>query len=378
MAFNIDGELFAYDSDMEWDAGTPWYRPTRLYHIASGADFGWRTGTGKWPQWYPDALPPLYDIGPGSPVGVISGLGAKFPAKYQKAIYCLDWTYGTMSAMFLTPSGASYTAEREKFVASSQMRMTDAAINPYDGAMYFTVGGRGGQSALHRVTYVGDESTAPAKAASDHAADRNLPRPRGIAQAQCRRRRGQGVEVSWPQGSPHSLGGTHRHRTSTRRRVAGQGSGRERPQAALTALCALARQGDASLQGKLIASLNKLNWATLTPAQQAELLRVYQLAFIRMGKPSEAIAASVEKILDPVYPAPMASLNRELCTLLVYLESPNAAVKTLALMSQSTDHQANWSNDLLNRNAVMPARLPPPQPPHLSAIRFTTPRNLET
>ena len=74
MAFNIDGELFAYDSDMEWDAGTPWYRPTRLYHIASGADFGWRTGTGKWPQWFPDALPPLYDIGPGSPVGVISGL----------------------------------------------------------------------------------------------------------------------------------------------------------------------------------------------------------------------------------------------------------------------------------------------------------------
>ena len=93
----------------------------------------------------------------------------------------------------------------------------------------------------------------------------------------------------------------------------------------------------------------------MTPAQQAELLRVYQLAFIRMGKPSEAIAASIEKILDPVYPAPMASLNRELCTLLVYLESPNAAVKTLALMSQSTDQaKHNWSNDLLNRNAACP------------------------
>ena len=56
------------------------------------------------------------------------------------------------------------------------MRMTDAVINPYDGAMYFTVGGRGGQSALHRVTYVGDESTAPAKAGSDHAVDRKLRR----------------------------------------------------------------------------------------------------------------------------------------------------------------------------------------------------------
>ncbi len=28
IAFNRDGELFAYDSDMEWDVNTPWYRPT--------------------------------------------------------------------------------------------------------------------------------------------------------------------------------------------------------------------------------------------------------------------------------------------------------------------------------------------------------------
>ena len=27
MAFNVDGELFAYDADMEYDSGTPWYRP---------------------------------------------------------------------------------------------------------------------------------------------------------------------------------------------------------------------------------------------------------------------------------------------------------------------------------------------------------------
>ena len=120
----------------------------------------------------------------------------------------------------------------------------------------------------------------------------------------------------------------------------------------MTALCALARQGEASLQGKLIKALNNLNWAELKPSQQAELLRVYQLAFIRMGKPSEAMASSVEKKLDPIYPAPMASLNRELCTILVYLESPNVASKTLALMSQSADQSKyNWSNDLINRSS---------------------------
>jgi glucose/arabinose dehydrogenase len=37
MAFNADGELFVYDADMEWDFGTPWYRPTRVNHQSSGS-----------------------------------------------------------------------------------------------------------------------------------------------------------------------------------------------------------------------------------------------------------------------------------------------------------------------------------------------------
>ena len=44
IAFNPHGELFTYDADMEWDIGTPWYRPTRVNHVISGAEFGWR----KW------------------------------------------------------------------------------------------------------------------------------------------------------------------------------------------------------------------------------------------------------------------------------------------------------------------------------------------
>ena len=94
--------MFIYDSDMEWDLGMPWYRPTRVNHATSGSEFGWRTGTGKWPAYYADSLPAMVDIGLGSPTGVEFGYGAKFPAKYQKALYICDWTYGTMYAVHLS------------------------------------------------------------------------------------------------------------------------------------------------------------------------------------------------------------------------------------------------------------------------------------
>ncbi len=60
IAYSPDGELFTYDADMEWDVGTPWYRPTRVNHVTSGAEFGWRSGTGKWPVWYPTVLDPSW------------------------------------------------------------------------------------------------------------------------------------------------------------------------------------------------------------------------------------------------------------------------------------------------------------------------------
>ncbi len=51
---------------------------TRVVHAVSGSEFGWRSGTGKWPTYYADSLPPVIDIGPGSPVGVEFGYGTKF------------------------------------------------------------------------------------------------------------------------------------------------------------------------------------------------------------------------------------------------------------------------------------------------------------
>src|SRR5437867_2807214 len=171
IAFNPDGELFGFDSDMEWDWGTPWYRPTRINHIVSGGDYGFREGTAKWPNYYPDSLPTTLDIGIGSPTGVKFGTGSTFPKKYQRALYAMDWTYGRILAVHLTPQGATYTATYENFVCpaalvrdteKAPLNVTDLEFGQ-DGAMYFATGGRGTQSGLYRVSYVGpaEKEAAP-------------------------------------------------------------------------------------------------------------------------------------------------------------------------------------------------------------------------
>ncbi|MFM8549548.1 MAG: family 16 glycoside hydrolase, partial [Verrucomicrobiota bacterium] len=195
-AINREGELFTYDADMEYDFNTPWYRPTRVNHVVSGGEYGWRNGAGKYPEFYPDNLPANVNIGPGSPNGIAFGYGAKFPAKYQEALYIMDWSWGKIYAIQLKPQGASYVGVKEDFIQGAPLPVTDLAIHPQDGAMYFAIGGRKVQSGLYRVTYVGKESTDPvpdsvAKAAPDVAARKALEQVHGKQDPQA-------ADVAWP------------------------------------------------------------------------------------------------------------------------------------------------------------------------------------
>lgn len=175
IAFDPNGELFTYDSDTENEIGMPWYLPARINHIVNGGDYGWRSGSGRWPPYYPDSLPAMLEVGPGSPSGLRFGTGARFPTKYQHALFAADWTYGTIYAVHVVPNGASFQTVKEEFLWGRPLPVTDLLINPRDGAMYFTVGGRRNDSALYRVTYVGNEDTAA------------TPYPRPTAEAQLRR-----------------------------------------------------------------------------------------------------------------------------------------------------------------------------------------------
>lgn len=337
-AFNADGEMFAYDADMEWDFGMPWYRPTRVNHATSGSELGWRSGTGKWPPYYLDSLPAMVDIGPGSPVGVEFGTGARFPARYQKALYICDWTFGTMYAIHPTPSGSTYTATKEEFVSRAPLPLTDVVIGK-DGAMYFTVGGRGTQSELYRVTYVGKESTAPVIEVRDEYD------PRAAARALRHRleafHKGSGATGADLEFIISNLSNTDRfiryaarvaleHQPASQWKSAVLALGN--PVGRIQGLAALARQGDKSLEPVAVEALLALDFKLFDEPVMLEWLRALQLVFIRMGEPEKAVAAKALDALDPLFPARGDSVNRELISLLVYLNSPTVARKASRLL----------------------------------------------
>ncbi|WP_414664028.1 c-type cytochrome [Horticoccus sp. 23ND18S-11] len=336
MAFDQNGELFTYDSDMEWDQGSPWYMPTRINHAVDGGDFGWRSGAGRWPSYYADSLGEVVNIGPGCPVGVTFGTGARFPAKFQHALFAADWTFGTLYAINLTPDGATFRGEKTEFVSGKPLPFTDVIVNPNDGAMYFTVGGRRTQSALYRVTYTGGESTAPAK----------LPGPTEAAKLrrslETLHAEGTGpsaIDTAWPHLASKDRSVRFAARVAIERQPAEKWADRAlaelQPQASIEALIALARVGDKSLQPKIIAALGRLDFGAQPDELRQPLLRAWQLAFTRMGKPTPETCAAIAAKLDRHFPHADPLVNRELSALLIYLGSTQVVGKIVPLLSVS-------------------------------------------
>jgi len=347
---NHDGELFTYDADMEYDFNTSWYRPTRINHVVSGAEFGWRNGAGKRPEFYPDNLPATLNIGPGSPTGMTFGYGAKFPAKYQKALFALDWSWGKLYAVHLTPSGSTYTATKEEFVTGAPLPITDAIIHPSDGAMYFTIGGRRVQSGLYRVTYAGTESTAPIKAASE---TRELHTTRHQLEAFHGRQDAQVVDAAWPYLKHNDRFIRWAARTAVEHQPPAKWADRALAESdaatQVEALMALARVTgvcpqhrtsdtppvDETQRAKLLDALLNVDWNKLDSERQLTLVRTIEITLNRFGRPDDARVAKLIAKLDPAFPSTSRELNWLLCETLVFLQSPNAASKSMALIASA-------------------------------------------
>lgn len=385
ITFNEAGEMFAYDSDMEWDFGMPWYRPTRICHVTSGSEFGWRTGNSKWSPEYPDNLPPVINIGQGSPTNLIHGMNAKFPAKYKKALFASDWSFGIIYAIHLKPNGSSYTAEPEEFLSGAPLPLTDGIIGP-DGALYFLTGGRRLESDLYRVYYNGDEkqnvenisTTSSDEGQQARDLRKQLEEFHGEPQKEA-------VDFAWPYLKHEDRFIRYAARIALEHQPVSQWQTRalneKDPQILMQAMIALARHGmpGPATRNAMLKSLTAINYGELSEAQQIDLIRVFELTLLRMGIPDPTVKAQVVEYLNPHYPASSNSVNRSLSKVLVYLEAPGVIEKTLALLETAKDDPsektASQSSDLILRNpqygmdiANMLAKVPPAQQMYYATV----------
>ncbi|WP_090601991.1 c-type cytochrome [Parapedobacter koreensis] len=359
IAFNDEGELFAYDSDMEWDFGMPWYRPTRLLHVTKGAEFGWRTGTEKWATYYPDNLPPLLNIGQGSPTNLVHAGKAAFPDKYRNSLLAFDWSFGIIYAVHLEQQGATYHASAEEFLSGAPLPLTDGEIGP-DGALYFLTGGRKLDSDLYRVYYRnhGEVKEEPNREAGDiteemavrrqlegyfeHAADSNV------------------VNGIWPY-----LNHDDRHVRYAATvalmhqplKLWGRKAFRERNIRTVTqAMIAMAKMGDPALQSVVLRKLMTVDINRISRENKLGLLRAFELALYRMGDPEPVLANRLTAYLSDSYPAADNALNRELSKILIQVDAPYVVARTLALLDSAKDDSTvvaatlTSSSDLILRN----------------------------
>ncbi|MCR9245090.1 MAG: c-type cytochrome [bacterium] len=352
LAINREGEMFTYDSDLEFDIGSPWYRPTRVNHVTSAAEFGWRTGSAKWPDYFADSNGSVIDIGPGSPTGMSFGHHSNFPAEYQDDLFLCDWTFGTIYTVELEEDGSSYTGRKQEFLSGTPLNIAAMRFGP-DGHMYFVVGGRNTASKLYRVRYTGQSVSGKTRQLAAKQPLRDLRRTleqfhdagKGGAAA---------VERAWQHLGHADRGIRYAARLAIenqelvhwRDRVFDESD----PRAAIRAVIALCRHGPEDVARRVFAKLGAIDFAALDRVDKLALLRAYSLCAIRLGSPTPGEKAAIAARLDPFYPAGDDALDTELCRLLSYIESPTVVGKTIALMRVTQTKSLAYDAEMLTRH----------------------------
>jgi len=189
LGMNYLGELFSFDSDMEWHVGLPWWRPVRLNHWATGGDQGWQD-VGAYPPYYIDCLPGILDVGRGSPNWGVFYEHNQFPEKYRDAYLVCDYrwkresddqyaTTGRLVVFFLKREGAGWKASMETLARPKpsardaegkpiNFALVDAEVAP-DGSLFMTDHNQGIWRIYYRAADIlsagGVGETPPARSA---------------------------------------------------------------------------------------------------------------------------------------------------------------------------------------------------------------------
>lgn len=347
LAINREGEMFTFDSDLEFDVGSPWYRPTRINHVVSGGEFGWRTGTAKWREYFADSNGSVLDVGPGSPTGISFGHHSLFPPQYRDKLFVCDWTFGTIFTVELEEKGSSYEGTKKEFLSGTPLNITAMRFGP-DGQMYFLTGGRNTDSKLYRINYTGPKIKGMVRSLKANQGMRDLRHQ--LEKFHGSNEDGQAaVEKAWPHLSHDDRNIRYAARMAIENQDVALWKGRAlketNPRAVIYSSIAMSRQGEASLK-----KLLTLDFSALKKEDQLAWLRAASLCFIRLGEAEEVHAKKVIGILDPHFPAKDDDLNSELCRMLSDLNAPSVVEKTIALMKATKTKAMTYDKEMLKRS----------------------------
>lgn len=286
-----NGGVVTYDSDMEWDMGLPWYRPTRLLALRSGVDYGWRIGSAKWPADYPEAPVALADVGPGSP----TGMDAFGPQHYL----ALDWTFGTV------------LQNGQPLLVGEPLPLTDVH------GRYLLTGGRGLPSSL--LYMLPDRATE-----SRVRGDTNWPAPDVWSSEETR---SVAAILDAPQFDAVAARIALERQPVAAWREGVLAAGTRSAPRVLAGLLALARQGEPADLEPVLQALGKLPFAPLPHRDRIAYLRAHALALLRLGPANEAQLAAIGQRLLPLFPTGNERQDQDLAELLAYVDAPGVLDK---------------------------------------------------
>ena len=291
----------------------PWYRPTRVCHAVSGSRVRLARRLGQVADLLPRQPAPDGQRRPRLAHRRDLRLRRQVPGEVPGGPVSLRLEL--RQALRRPPDARRARPTRASSRSSSPARrcpLTDIVVNPNDGAMYFTIGGRQDhvgplprdlrRAANRRPRARPITRGAEARGHAPHA--RSIPRPR----------RPEAVATAWPY-----LGHPDRFiRYAARVAIEWQdpATWQERAlsetdaPAALTALLALARQGDRSLQGRLLEALDRLDWERLTDSAEARPAARLQPGLHPDGRPRRRHGRAHDRAVRPPLPGPGPDAER--------------------------------------------------------------------
>lgn len=159
LAFDSAGNVITWDADGERVHHLPWFVPTRLFSMRTGASHGWLDARSNYwnpPGHFFDHARPLAELGRGSPTGVEVYRHRAFPPRYHGGVFLADWSFGRILFHPLPEDDGAEPDDEgtEVFVEAvgGGFAVTALAVGP-EGDLFASVGGRDTRGAVYRIRH---------------------------------------------------------------------------------------------------------------------------------------------------------------------------------------------------------------------------------